>query len=502
MRSERFLPYLVPLLAVVLLTVFESDLLYQLQEQNLFLHSTLFFQQQMVKAGGLLTWMGCYLTQFFYYPLLGAGILCLLWAFLMWTMQRTFRLADQWLTLIPVASLLLTIVTLGYWVYYLKLPGHAFNATIGTIIAIGLVWGYKLMPRQYGLSAIYIFLATSLGYLLFGVYALGAAVLMSIMALREGKQRLADAIVAVVTIIAVPIVSYYYIFHETNIVNIYWAALPVFCHQGERYWGYNIPYIVLFASIILMAVRPQLKAKKRVDIVVAVVIVGCLCLLWNRDDNLHRELSMTRSIEKGQWDKVLETARSTKGEPTRLICMMRNLALFKLEQPFNKASEYPEGDKRPAAPFTVHTVHTAGKLLYLQYGIPNYCYRWCMEDGVEYGWTVERLRLMAICSLLNNEPVATQRFLNLLKKTDFHKSWAKSFERYNQNPKLIPSAQEVRHILPLLRNDNFLTADQSQQEMFLIEHFLSTEGSTLEQRHLANFTLGYYRNNHQKLIEE
>ena len=217
----------------MLLTVFESDLLYQLQEQNLFLHSTLFFQQQMVKAGGLLAWMGCYLTQFFYYPLLGAGILCLLWAFLMWMMQRTFRLADQWLTLIPVVSLLLTIVTLGYWVYYLKLPGHAFNATIGTIIAIGLVWGYKQMPRQYGLSAIYIFLTTSLGYLLFGVYALGAAVLMSVMALREGKQRLADTIVAVVTIIAVPIVSYYYLFHETNIVNIYWAALPVFCHQGN-----------------------------------------------------------------------------------------------------------------------------------------------------------------------------------------------------------------------------------------------------------------------------
>ena len=46
--------------------------------------------------------------------------------------------------------------------------------------------------------------------------------------------------------------------------------------------------------------------------------------------------------------------------------MMRNLALFNQGQPFSKTRDYPEGAKRPAAPFVIHTVHTAGKLLYLQ----------------------------------------------------------------------------------------------------------------------------------------
>jgi hypothetical protein len=182
--------------------------------------------------------------------------------------------------------------------------------------------------------------------------------------------------------------------------------------------------------------------------------------------------------------------------------MMRNLALFEKGQPFSKAYDYPEGAKRPAAPFVIHTVHTAGKLLYLQYGIPNYCYRWCMEDGVEYGWSVEKLKLMAMCSILNNEMVAAQRFVNLLKKTDFHKSWAKHMETFIQDPRLIGRAPEFRHILPLLRNDNFLTADQSQQDMFLIEQIMSTQGATQEQYRLADFTLGYYRNNRQKLIEQ
>ena len=82
-KVKRLWPYVVVLLAVVLLAVFEADLLYTAQEQSLFLHTQLFFEQQMVRAGGLLTWAGCYLTQFCYYPMLGAGLLGLLWAFLL-----------------------------------------------------------------------------------------------------------------------------------------------------------------------------------------------------------------------------------------------------------------------------------------------------------------------------------------------------------------------------------------------------------------------------------
>jgi hypothetical protein len=55
--------------------------------------------------------------------------------------------------------------------------------------------------------------------------------------------------------------------------------------------------------------------------------------------------------------------------------------------------------------------------------------------------------------------------------------------------------------LPLLRNDNFLTSDQSQLEHFLIEHILSAPGNTREQQELTRFTMRYYRSNRSKIIE-
>ena len=54
-------------LAVIagLLLGYEYHTLWKIQEQSLFLDTPLFFQQQMVVPGGLLTYIGCFLTQLF-----------------------------------------------------------------------------------------------------------------------------------------------------------------------------------------------------------------------------------------------------------------------------------------------------------------------------------------------------------------------------------------------------------------------------------------------------
>lgn len=480
MKATKILPYLFPLLAAVLLAVFESDFLYQLQEQNLFLHTPLFLGQQMVKAGGMLTWIGCYLTQFFFYPILGAGLLCLLWAFFMWLTKRAFHLSDDWsiMTLLPVTCILITITMLGYWVFYLKLPGHAFCATIGVIIAVGATWVYRLVPSRYGLSALYMALFAAVGYVLFGFYGLFAAMLMAVEARhRSRRYALADSIVAMAAIIAVPVVCYYTVYHETNIVNIYWAALPVFGHQGEWFMLWYLPYCFLFTSLVLLAFRPAWPLGRWSRLAIVAVVVASLCLCWNRDDNFHRELSMSRSIEQRNWHEVLATAKGAKDEPTRAMCMMQNLALFRLGRQGEEMFCFPIGARRPNAPFSVRLVHTYGKMLYLQYGLPNYCYRWCMEDGVEYGWTVEKLKLMTLCALVSNEKAAAQKYLSLLGKTSFHKRWVRHIAQLMQHPQHIAAAPELAAILRMMQSDNYLTNDMSQAESFLLEHFSTTQSN-------------------------
>ena len=484
---KKFLPYLVPLLAFAALACFEQDYLWAAQEQNLFLHTPLFFHQCMESSGGMLTWAGTYLTQFFYYPMLGAGMLCLLWAFLMWLLKRTFRIPDQWLwlTVIPIAMLLLSDTGLGYWLYFLKLRGHLFVGTLGVIIATALTWGYKMMPRRAHIP--YIIMTALIGYPLFGIYALLATLLMGVSKVRGGKL-----VISIMAVVLVPLLFYHFFYYLTPLGNIYWTALPIFNHNGVSDMQLYLPYAVIVLWLVVASLRPHLP--KMVGLAAVALSVIITAWGWNKDGNFRRELSMRRQLERLDWQGMLQTISTANDEPTRAMCMMKNLALQRTGRLSKDINRYPDGFARPNAPFPVHAVHTIGKMLYLQYGIPNYCYRWCMEDGVEYGWSVEKLKLMAKCSLLNNEPAAARRYLSLLKKTDFHRSWARKYEAYVRQPGLIMQDDEFRAIIPLLRDDDFLTSDQSQLEPFLIEHLATMPGNNPIQEELRRIYFNFYMN--------
>ena len=117
MKKRSFIAvWLLALVAIACaLLVYENDLLWKVQEMNLFLNTSLYFKQQMVVSGGLLTYLGTFFTQFLHYPALGVALLCAWWLLLMGLVKHTFQVPGKWaaLMLIPVALLLLTIVDMS-----------------------------------------------------------------------------------------------------------------------------------------------------------------------------------------------------------------------------------------------------------------------------------------------------------------------------------------------------------------------------------------------------
>ena len=237
---------------------YENDYLWKVQELNLHLDTPLFLKQQMVVPGWLLTWTGTWFTEFFYTPWVGVTILCLWWALLMFVAARTFRVPMMWTTmlLIPVAALLLTDVDLGYWLYYLKLRGHFFAATIGTTIAVSSVWLFRLIPQRFFLRQIYVAISTAVLYPLIGFYGLLATLLSGVLVWRlddiKRNGKLTTTTVALLSIVFFPLFYYNYVFYQTNFINILWQGLPLFIIDKE-YAAYYIPYYILVASLVLLA---------------------------------------------------------------------------------------------------------------------------------------------------------------------------------------------------------------------------------------------------------
>ena len=385
--------------AGVLLT-YESHLLWKIQEKNLFLCSVLFFKEQLVVPGGLLTSVGTWFTQFLYIPWVGVLMLCAWWWLLMFIVKRAFGIPNRWaiVMLIPVALLLTTITDQGYWIYMLKLRGHFFVSTIGTTAVAALLWGFRGVTDKYGLRALYIFITCAVGYPLMGIYGLAAALLMGIWSWRLSASRIAaviHSVVAVVSVAAVPLFCYRYVYYQVNLANILWAELPLY-FITENHPNYYIPYYLLALFFVVLAVTsqagkaqmvamPKTVSKSRILLqwlvqgVIAILLVAGVYTFWMKDENFHHELAMQHHISNLEWNRVLDEAAAQKDEPTRAIVMMRNLALSRLGKQGDLMFFYKNGSKAYDAPFGMRLMLVVGPMIYYQYGMLNYSNRLSME---------------------------------------------------------------------------------------------------------------------------
>ena len=474
--------------AGVLLT-YESHLLWKIQEKNLFLCSVLFFKEQLVVPGGLLTWVGTWFTQFLYIPWVGVLMLCAWWWLLMFIVKRAFGIPNRWaiVMLIPVALLLTTITDQGYWIYMLKLRGHFFVSTIGTTAVAALLWGFRGVTDKYGLRALYIFITCAVGYPLMGIYGLAAALLMGIWSWRLSASRIAaviHSVVAVVSVAAVPLFCYRYVYYQVNLANILWAELPLY-FITENHPNYYIPYYLLALFFVVLAVTsqagkaqmvamPKTVSKSRILLqwlvqgVIAILLVAGVYTFWMKDENFHHELAMQHHISNLEWNRVLDEAAAQKDEPTRAIVMMRNLALSRLGKQGDLMFFYKNGSKAYDAPFGMRLMLVVGPMIYYQYGMLNYSNRLSMEMGVEFGFRAEDYKLLVNCAILDNDQPLARKYIGILKQTMFFSDWAQQAEQLVGHPELIAQDAEREPITHMLHYNDVLGGDQGNIESFLM----------------------------------
>ncbi|MBQ9362337.1 MAG: hypothetical protein IJT97_02840 [Bacteroidaceae bacterium] len=133
----------VPLLFAVIayaVLLLNADYLYALQDNSVFINGRTFMRETMMYPNGLWAWMGCWLTQFFYHPWLGALIMVALWVLTYYFLIGATEAQSRWciFAVLPQTFLLYTLLCLGYWMFYCKSPGIAFVPTLVLLTASAL----------------------------------------------------------------------------------------------------------------------------------------------------------------------------------------------------------------------------------------------------------------------------------------------------------------------------------------------------------------------------
>ena len=491
---KKFFSYIVLWILVLVaigtaLLYVESDLLWKVQQYNLFLYSSLFFKQTMIVPGGMLSYLGAFFTQFFYYPSLGVVMLCGWWLLLMWLTKRTFRISDGWciVPLIPIAILLTANTELGYWVYFMKLRGYFFVPTIGTTVAVALLWAYrKLTATNLWLRVFYIVMVIVIGYPLMGVYALAAVLLMAVWTWRLTDKYGQCAIISGATLLAllaIPLFYYRFVYYQTNLINIYRPAVPEFTII-DSYPDYKIPYYLLVVCflVFVVAYKKNVKKKDRKPLLRWAVQGALLAALvygvwhyWYKDDNFHHELRMQRCMEQADWEGILTEGTKQQSEPTRAIVMIHNLALSRLGRQCDEMYNFRRGSKRSNSPLPVYMYNTAGLQIYYQYGVLNESHRLCMENGVNYGWNVELLQYLTRCALLGGEKQVVRKYLTILRQTQFFGSWADHIEQLLNNPEQLAQDPETGPVTHMLHYVDHKGSDNGYVEKTLMTMLSKTD---------------------------
>lgn len=516
----RILPPLIILIGLIFagtkLLSLESEVLFKSQEFNLWIADDTFYQMFSIYPGGWLSWASSYMTDFFFNPATGVWLLMGAWAIISAMLALLFNLRGWKVLLVAIVPMMLLacLTQTGYWLYYQKLHGQLWLPTIGVGINVLFAllvnkttdYSQKLLADKLRFASIIFKAVCMIGFAWFGYQALGAWSFLGLLLMATPKKiqfskatlpSLAWVALAVALIFIVPKMAYQWVYEQTRIDEIYRAGMPCFHYGTSDISVYRTAYYMLALSFLPMmligSVPEGLWKKKGCKVlggILLIALIGSSCKFvsarWCHDKNFHAEIAMSNAMNRQDWEGVANIMRGCASDtisPTRAMVMMKNLALTRLGRAGDEMFDYPEGSRMQNAEegaeynWAIRLSMIAGKRLYYNYGKLNYCYRWCMEDAVEFGWHVEELKMMALCCMLKGEDRVARKYFSILKQTRNHKEWAEHYEALLGQPDKIKQDPEFTPICYLKEYGDRLDGDNTLIELYLLKTFAHGHGA-------------------------
>ena len=454
-----------------------------------FYTTTSFIADMMSMPCGFVGYIASMMQSCFAMPWLGALLLTLLLVALAESMRRVFKVSAAWsgLCLVPSFMLILNYTEVGYMLWLVKTPTLAFTMPLGMLISIGLT-ATAMVFHKLWIKLVLIVLYATVGYWLFGLFGLLACLFVVLPIIAEAirtRQCKHLSIILGILLLALvlPRVMYGQGLFAMRVQDIYVAGLPDYIwNDAERYLYY--PALVAIAFCLLLSTT-LFTQKNIVCLIVSLIgmIVAAICLFnyTYRDSNFFDTLEQKQALEQGNYERVLDIARTAETPPTRIQVMLTREALWQTGLAGDKMFAYPDGDAPCNSPRQFQYMRLlCGRLFYYLEGKVNYAYRWCMEDMVEYGRRPDYLCYMTKCALVNGEWKLADKYLDALDHTLWYKDFATKYRTYVTDHSLVAKDKEMSAIKPLLRYNDVLDGDGGLIELFILNSYAYSTGGSRE----------------------
>lgn len=406
------------ILFVVYVLYINQEVLYTAHDRSEFIYGIPFFHTLMSKPFGLMQYVGAYLTQFFYYPVLGTCMLAIIWMAIFFVGTKAFRLQGRAssLMLLPVSCLLTSVVDLGYWVYISPIRGYWFSQSVGYLIMLLLLWIARRTPRKWHL------VWYLMGVCLYPV--LGCFALLFVLSLALTTKITWRELIGLALLVFSSSIWHRLLYSNLKFDDVVLAGIPRFetiLDHGEHL---TLPFWILAIVSVLIPLCGRHLTQWHVPVLCAVVGFVFTSSLMFYDKNYIEEMRMVRYAETDNWKDVLELAEENKKLTSSMI-FLKNIALMNEGELLDRSFKLGNDGVKISNPDSLHVslLSITSPLVYYNYGMMNEAIRLNYENAIQTGFSPFYLKILSRCALAKGEDKLVERLTALLHHHPFYEDW-------------------------------------------------------------------------------
>ena len=417
-RASLYVSLLAFISFVVYILYINQEVLYTAHDRSEFIVGAPFFNTLMSKPFGLMQYVGAWLTQFFCKPIVGTGILAAIWAMIYFVGAKAFRLqgSASALMLLPVASLLTSIVDLGYWIYILPYRGYWFSQSVGYFLMLLLLWAAGSTPRKWHL--VWYVLGACI-YPVLGWYAY-----LFVVCLALSDKMTWRELVGIVLLLFTSSIWHTQLYSNLKYDDVILAGMPQFNVPLDKSERLSIPFWTLGAVSVLITLFRNYLTKWFVPILFAAAGIIYTWSFLFQDRHYIDEKRMVHLASDENWKEVLSMAEEIK-KPTTTMVFLKNIAFINEGGLLNRSFKSGNISFPLNNPDSVHVtlLEIASPLVYYHYGMINEAIRLSYENSIQRGFSPFFLKILSRCALATGEKKQMDRFNTVLHHHPFYGNW-------------------------------------------------------------------------------
>ena len=407
---------------------------------TLFLKTPAYLLSFLDRPGGLIEYLGSFLSQFFRFRLTGALVLSTVIAGGYFSLGRLIeRFSGQKSS--PPALVIATVLLMGMHNFY----PHQFSHSLGFILAIFMA---AFMPRGDGKRRLFLAFAVPAIYLLSGgfVWFFCALILVGNI-LRKGKTDLMSLILTSLYPASLIVVGSLILFLDP-LKELFLTQLPFGPQYGESLWPYL--FIVCLLAMILLSeytfARQKLNHAWRRGVEIVLGVAGLVLILHFSYNRKNAEFfAIEKMAIQENWDELL---RYTSEHPssnlfgsyyTNLALVNKHMlceALFQNPQGFGRRGLFFEWEEKSE-------ILRRGSDFFWTIAFVNEAHHWAFESSIIDGFTQRNLRRLIQCELVRGNFEVAAKYIAYLDKALFHKKMASHYSAFLYQKEAIAKDAEL-----------------------------------------------------------